>query len=285
MKSFTQLYSVLILLTIIACKQSPDYGYPEGDIELARVEDKTLMLSDIAALIPENSSSEDSAQVIRAFSENWAKEMVVLLSAEKAVSHDLNLDRLIKNYRESLLINNFEQKYVEKNLDTLITEEQLNQFYEEHQGHFISQEPLLKYWYAKIAANKSGLDKFYERWKNKNKNYIENYCSKMSNSYSLNDTLWIAASEIKQQLPQKLISRINFEKKGVFQANHNGFEYFLNINSVIKKGGEEPKEYITDKLIKLILHKRKTEMLDKLRDVLYSKALDDNLVQFFDEAK
>ena len=271
----------MISLSLFCCKNKTQQIYDVNDRVLAKIEDKTLMLSDIAALIPENSEAQDSLQIIRAFSENWAKEMVVLLSAEKAVSNDLNLDRLIKNYRESLLINNFEQKFIDKNLDTLITQEQLDEYYAEHKGHFISQEPLIKYWFAKVSAKRSGLDKFYERWKKSDKKYIQNYCEKKAEIFTLNQNNWFAASEFSQQIPQKLVSKINFEKKGVFQSNHDGFEFFLDIKSVIKKGEQEPQEFIINKLTKLILHKRKTEMLDKLRATLYDKALNDNLVKFY----
>jgi hypothetical protein len=268
-------------ITLFCCKNKTQAVYDVNDRILAKIEDKTLRLSDIAALIPENSESQDSAQIIRAFSENWAKEMVVLLSAEKAVSNDLNLGRLIKNYRESLLINNFEQKYIDKNLDTLITQEQLDSFYQQHKGHFISQEPLIKYWFAKISADKPGLDKFFERWKKADKKYIQKYCKTKAEIFTLNQDNWISASEFSQQIPQKLVSKINFEKEGVFQSNHDDFEYFLDIRSVIKKGEHEPQEFIIHKLTKLILHKRKTEMLDNLRSVLYDKALEDNLVKFY----
>lgn len=274
-------YCLGIICLLSACKWHQEDVIAENDRILAKIEDKVLKLSDIAALIPEGADSQDSSQVIRAFSENWAKEMVVLLSAEKAVSNDLNLDRLIKNYRESLLINNFEQKYVDKNLDTLITEEQLNNFYEEQKSHFISQEPLIKYWFAKVHEDKSGLDKFYERWKKGDTPKVKSYCEKKADIYHLNSSVWVTASSLSQQMPQKIVSRVNFEKKGVFQSNHDNFEYFLDIKSVIKKGEQEPKEYITNKLTKLILHKRKTEMIDNLRDVLYDKALEDNLVTFY----
>jgi len=276
------IYSIAMLTIVLSCQQKGlDNEQHTNDKVLVKLEDKALYLSDIQALIPENSNALDSNQIIRSFSENWAKEAVVLLGAEKSVPKDFNLERLVKNYRESLLINNFEKTYLEANLDTTVTAVQLKSFYEQHSYNFNTNEPLLKFWFAKIPAKRKGLDKFFERWKKNDREYVLDYCKENAAIFDLNDSDWNAVSKAKQFFPETLLKKISFEKKKNYQYNHNNFEYFLSIKSVIKTGDSEPMAYIEDKLIKLILLQRKSEMLDQLRKNLYQEALENNQVVFY----
>ena len=91
----------------------------------------------------------------------------------------------MKNYRESLVINNFEKDYIQQNLDTVVTEHQLSSFYDNHKSNFIASEPFVSFWFAKVSDKKLGLDKFYENWKKGNKDYIVDYCKKMLVSQNL----------------------------------------------------------------------------------------------------
>jgi len=272
----------VILTLLMSCKNEGLEEAPNADDKiLVKLENKALYLSDIQALIPQNSNAQDSNQIIRAFSENWAKEAVVLLGAEESVPKDFNLERLVRNYRESLLINNFEKTYLEANLDTAVTEAQLESFYEENSLNIITNEPLLKFWFAKIPAKKKGLDKFFERWKKKDLEYVTQYCEENASVFDLLDSEWQAVSQAKQFFPEALQNKIAFDKKKNHQYNHNDYEYFLSIKNVIKAGEPEPMSYIEDKLIKLILHQRKSEMLDGLRNSLYQQALEKNKIVFY----
>ena len=78
------LLGVLCLIaTLSACTEVKLEGSRTDDKLLASIGDKKLYLSEIAALIPENSTQQDSTLVLTAFAENWAREVVVLLNAEK----------------------------------------------------------------------------------------------------------------------------------------------------------------------------------------------------------
>lgn len=283
---WSQKYHIIVFLiaaSIISCRRdnTSEIERSPDDKILVKMEDKSLYLSDIKALIPANSSPTDSSQIIRSFSENWAKEIVLLLGAEKSLPKDFNLERLVKNYRESLLINNFEKTYLENNLDTVITAAQLENFYEEHKDNFVSNEKILKFWFAKIPANTKGLDKFFERWKKNDHDYIQSFCDKHADVFDLNDSVWNRESQTKLYFPEKLVKKLKFDGKKDFQSNHDDYEYFFTIKNVIKEGSNEPIEFVQDKVVKLILHQRKSEMLNNLRNELYKEAIENNQIVFY----
>jgi hypothetical protein len=272
----------MTLLSMGKCNQQSEAVVKPGDALLAEVEGNKLYLSEIDALLPENSSSMDSTRIITAFAESWSREMVVLMNAEKEVSRNIDINKLVKNYRESLVINNFEKDYIERYLDTLITEAQLESFYEENKSNFIASEPVLKFWFSKVPEKASGLDPFYRNWKAGKDELVLKYCKENSTNYVLSQDQWVSLSGVKQLLPESLISRINFSRKTNFQANHANEEYFFSIFDVTKEGEAEPLSFIRNKIIKLILNKRKTTLLEAFREELYKEAVRNNQIKFYD---
>ena len=89
-------------------------------------------------------------------------------------------------------------------------------------------------------------------------------------------------SQVKQFFPEALIKKVGFTRKNNFQSNYKNEEYFFSIYNVIKKGQPEPQSFIKDKLIKLVLHKRKTALLESLRTKLYNDAVKLNQIVFYD---
>ncbi len=262
----------------IACTQEQVVN--NEDILLAKISDKKLYLTEIESLIPENSNKEDSSNVIRAYAENWARETVILLEAEKSVAQDIDLDKLVKNYRESLLRHNFEKEHIEENLESKVTDVQIETYYNENKDHFIVTDPLVKCWVSKIDGTKKGLDKFYTDWKKGKKDKVKSFCDANAEFCILTDS-WQYLSEIKMYFPEKLLSKITLKSKSTFNGNQDGYEYFFYLKDIIEAGEVAPLEKVKDSIRKLILHQRKTALLDKYKEDLYEKNLKNKSVEFY----
>lgn len=262
-----------------ACNKSP--APIEGDTLLAKIGNKTLYLSEIESMIPERSTKSDSLRIMTAFAENWARETVVLLQAEKSLPDDINLDKLVKNYRESLLINNIEKDYVEKNLDKTVTMDQIESYYNSNKDLFLINDPLVKCWIAKVPEKTKGLEKFFRAWKNKKKKEVEKYCVENADLGVIEEETWNYLSELKLYFPSKLLDKLKFEKGKTFQDHYDSSEYFVNIFDVIKAGEESPLSMVKDKIVKLILHQRKQQLVQEFKESLYERELKNKKVEFY----
>jgi len=240
-----------------------------------------LYLSEIESLIPERSSQADSVRIMTAFAENWARETVVLLQAEKSLPEDINLDKLVKNYRESLLINNIEKDFVEKNLDTMVTMEQVETYYNHNKDLFLITDPLVKCWIAKVPEKAKNLEKFFKIWKRKKKKEVQQYCNQYADLGLIEEDTWNYLSELKLYFPSKLLDKVKFQKGKVFQDNYNNSEYFVYIFDVIKTGEESPLNMVKGKIVKLILHQRKQQLVLEFKESLYERELKNNKVEFY----
>jgi hypothetical protein len=264
---------------LCACKKSP--ASIEGDKLLAKVGSKTLYLSEIESMIPERSTEADSLRIMTAFAENWARETVVLLHAEKSLPEDINLDKLVKNYRESLLINNIEKDFIEKNLDTMVTVDQVESYYKDNKDLFLITDPLVKCWIAKVPEKAKGIERFYKSWKGKKKKDVEDYCRQYADLGVIEEETWNYLSELKLFFPSKLLDKIRFEKGKIFQDNYKSSEYFVYIFDVIKSGEESPLNMVKNKIVKLILHQRKQQLVMEFKESLYERELKNNKVKFY----
>jgi len=216
-----------------------------------------------------------------AFAENWARETVVLLQAEKSLPEDINLDKLVKNYRESLLINNIEKDFVEKNLDTMVTMEQVETYYNHNKDLFLITDPLVKCWIAKVPEKAKNLEKFFKTWKRKKKKEVQQYCNQYADLGLIEEDTWNYLSELKLYFPSKLLDKVKFQKGKVFQDNYNNSEYFVYIFDVIKAGEESPLNMVKGKIVKLILHQRKQQLVLEFKESLYERELKNNKVEFY----
>jgi len=275
MKFLTVSISFLLLC---ACAQEQIVN--TEDTLLAKISNKKLYLSEIASLIPENSTKEDSSNVIRAYAENWARETVILLEAEKQVAQDIDLDKLVKTYRESLLKHNFEKEHIEKNLDSKVTDVQIETYYKENKDHFIVTDPLVKCWISKIENTTAGLDNFKSNWKKGRKSKVKEFCETHAEFFFISDS-WQYLSEVKMYFPEKMVSKLNTKSKSTYNGEQDGYTYFFYLEEVVKAGEETPLEKVKDSIRKLLLHQRKTVLLDQYKEDLYEKNLKNKFVEFY----
>jgi len=123
-------------------------------------------------MIPTETSSEDSALIINAFIEHWARDAVVLKEAERNLPKDLDIEKLVEDYRASLLRDNFERMLIASELDTFVPREQIESYYGNAKGDYLLKTDLLRAYLVKLPADApERKEKFEALWKQPEANY------------------------------------------------------------------------------------------------------------------
>ena len=73
----------------------------------------------------------------------------------------------------------------------------------------------------------------------------------------------------------------NVNNKKQFIQKDSEFIYLFELRELISKTEIAPLAYIEDQAKKVILHKRKTQLLEELKDKLYDEALRNNGVSIY----
>lgn len=257
-----------------ACQKSGPHS--KNDRQLGRIYGKTLYLSDMDGMLPEGITGEDSTVIINTYVRYWMREMALLHEAEQNIPQDLNLEKLVADYRASLVKNNYGNLVMNRLLDSTVTNQQLQDFYEKNKDQYLLETPILRCRFIKAPRNAPGSDKAQDWWNsNKNSDFAElaRWCSQHAAVHHLQDSTWYNVDDIAAYMPQGTLTVDNVENRRDFIQRDDNFVYYFKLLEVVRKKEIAPLSYIEDQARKVILHKRKTELLEDLKDKLYQEAL------------
>ncbi|MEM6963348.1 MAG: hypothetical protein AAF573_01200 [Bacteroidota bacterium] len=274
------LYIFLLLVISWSGCTSADEVVEENDVELAKVFSKKLFLSELEGMVPEGSTPEDSTKIIRAEVERWVRETLLMQEAEKSLPPDLNIDELVRDYRSSLIRHNYEQFLVETQLDSLVTPQQLNDYYEKNKEHHQLQSSIVRCWLIKIPKSDSKIPDLRNWWNSNAADDFQNlkdYATQNATLYMLEDSIWYQINDVKAHLP----SGINLTSKQKQSPSDNDFQYFFKVLERISPKQIAPLAYIQDQVKKVILHKRKMVLLDQRKEELYDRETSKKNVKIF----
>ena len=252
----------------------------QDDILLASVEDREMYLSEVKEMLSTKNQS-DSLSQLNSYVESWIKRNVVLTEAEINFPENIDINELVEDYKSSLLLHNYRQVLVEKELDTTVTSEQEKEYYEANKDQYRLQNRICKGRVASIPEKAPKMEKFYRNWKKNDSLAISSYLQEYAVSRMDDDKKWYTADEFLTFLPHDSFKSSDFKKKGDLQKNHKDYEHFVKITSVIDQNETAPLSYVKESIRKLIIHQRKKQILDNIEQNLYQKYLKSNRIKVF----
>lgn len=122
------------IIAAVGLLLSCDYLSPQQSNEkvLANVDGKELWLSGIEQIFPDSISRKDSIELLKNYVNNWARKCLMAAKAEKELNDSQkNITQEVDNYKMMLLAYRYETQYIASNLDTLVTERELLDYYQQ----------------------------------------------------------------------------------------------------------------------------------------------------------
>lgn len=271
-KIFISVFTVMLLVSCSYFKTEP------VEEAVAKVGDNYLLKSDIKKILNSNISREDSLIVVNNYIQSWAQQQILLEKAKINLSEDKQseFEDLIKQYRADLFINAYKEGLIAKSMDTTVSQEELQYFYEEHKINFKLNEDLVKLRYINLPSGYADLDhakEAFQRFDKEDKEYLKNSAIKFK-AYTFNDSIWVKSSSVVQKIPQ-----INTDNKDSYLKKEHFFElsdslgvYLVAVNEVLNRTEMAPLEYVEPTVKKIILNKRKLEFIKNLEKDLLDEA-------------
>jgi len=260
-----------------ACTQVPNQQEGEKKQLLAKVYNKQLYASDLADILPEAYKPEDSVMVYNAYIENWLRDAVLMHEAEQKISKNINIDKLVQEYRSTLILHNYEQVIIQSELDSMISQEEIRRFYDDNKDNYQLESPLLRVKFMKIpidAVEIDMVDKWIDSEDMDDKVNLIEYCNTYAEVFYLNDDEWHELDKIKGHLPTNLFPNSTFSQVGNFiKRKDDRYKYYLRPLEIIPKNEAPPIDYIEKKARQVILQRRKSHLLEEHRENLYDKKI------------
>ncbi len=253
------------------------------DRAVARVYDNYLRVSDIEANLPAGLSYADSIDFARNFIEDWATNLLVLHRAELNLSEtQKNLDQQVKEYRNSLLRFAYQQEMLLQLLDTNISDEASQAYYDKEYAKYQLKQPIVQATYAYFVGEAPDSEKFIRAFRYgelpEEKDFIEDYCFQYAYDFQLNDTLWVSLENLESKLnitysgsPSRFLRFNKF-----YEIKEEGKWILVRFYNYLLEGAQAPLDYVKPEIESVIINQRKLEVLKQIEQDLYNDALRKN---------
>ena len=277
--------TIINLIVLCSC----DFINQENlDTPIARVNDSYLYQKDIKNLIFENTSKDDSTLIVTNFINRWATKQLLIdqsiinLTQEKQDAYN----NLVNQYKTDLYIEAYKSSIVAKQLDSIITFEELEKFYNQNKENFKLNDNLLKIRYIHIDENFSNTKELVEKFKRFD-SIDKNELTKLSikfKAFNLNDSIWIKNDLLIGVLPVLKQNNIQVLKKTNFtQLQDSLGVYLVKIEAVLKTNDIAPLSYVKPTIEQIVINKRKQEILKKIEKEITIDAIKNKNFELFTE--
>ena len=273
-----------LFFTILICTCGNQNTEAAADRLLAKVGNKTLYISEMKGMFPEGTTGEDSSIVLKNYIARWVRETVILNEAEKNAPKDLDINQLVRDYRASLLRANYEKVLVRRLLDSIVDQTELEAFYEKNQHLYQLQKPIVRCYFIKVSIPTPEAGRLRQLWNapiEESQIELQNYCKQYAQVSLLDDQLWYNVEEIAAQLPEGTLTVGNVGSKREFTQRDDHHQYFFRLFEIRNRKEIAPLSYIQDQARKIILHKRKIQLIEQAKEDMYQQELQRKNIEIF----
>ncbi|MBN1953188.1 MAG: hypothetical protein JW801_18430 [Bacteroidales bacterium] len=264
---------LLLLLSLVSCfKRGPD----PNEVPVAKVYDNYLYLSDLKGIVRPGIASEDSVQIIRNHIKRWINDQLLLHQAEQNLSnYEKELERKLNDYRTTLLIHKYKQSYIEQNLDTLVQEKEIQQYYHNYSSNFLLNKDMIKGLFI-ILPRSSPESWKPRRWYKSDSSddflELEKYCAENGIEMNYFEEEWIPLDNILDAMPRIYITPKQLLQRNYYEAMDSTNHYWLKISDSRAEGTASPLDIIRDDIRSILLNKKKFELIRELELNIFNDA-------------
>jgi hypothetical protein len=249
---------------------------------LAEVEGDYLFLSDLEGVVPHGLSRSDSIGLARNFINNWVKNRLMVVQAERNLTPEqLDFSKQLNDYRNSLIIYRYETLLIEQELDTVVTDAEIASYYQTHPGDFELKENILRAYFAIVNSETALMDSIMGVFSLPDSLALDSLLYFEKNvdlvSLEIDTTKWMSFFQFQQTIPILTYNQELFlNNNRLIHLEQNGLDYLVKVVDFKIKEDISPIEVERQDIRYIIINQRKTRLIKKVREDIYKKALYNN---------
>jgi len=272
-----------LLILIGSCKNT---GFNNSDTALARVYDTYLYTSDLDGLVPSNASTADSLSICRNYIDNWVKNQLLFYQAEKNLTGEQkDFSRQLEDYRNSLVIYKYESELIRQTLDTLVTEDETENYYQANQQNFKLNNNIVRVVFAQVnndSPKRERIKSLVESELEEDRDSLEFYCLRYAEDYEIVDEDWIIFNEFVMRVPlevDKPETYLNNNKFVEFQVESD--YYYVNFLEYRLSESISPLALERGNIQSIILNMRKKMLISAMKQEIFDNAMESNNFEYY----
>ncbi len=276
----------LCVLLLAGCERS-GISLPHRE-PLVKVIDRAVTREDVESQIPKGLSPDDS--LLRAGS-ILKKRIIDMLMDDVAYRNigdeKAEIDRLVNDYRRSLIRHRFQERLVNDRVSANIREYEQVAYYEANKEKFMLSENLIKGLFLKVPAKAPGLDslrQWYVSTSEETIEKVEKYSLQNALIYDIFYDRWVTLDEVIEKMPTRIANPAQFLKtNNRIETSDSVYIYFLHIADKLLVGNPAPFDYVKTQIHSMLVNQRKIDYLRDFGEKLYLDAVKNGHVKFVSE--
>ncbi|WP_292889185.1 hypothetical protein [Nonlabens sp.] len=267
---------IILFISVVSCgyftKETP------ADIVVS-LGKHYLDKDDIARLLPQGYTQQDSVQIVDAYISKWATAHLLMDNAVDNIPQErqVQLDQLIENYQIELYAQEYLGELTKQNLDTLISEKAILSFYETRKEDFKLNEDLVQFRYVQLDPLNTDLGKITKLFNKGDLTSLKELDSlKLSyRTYFLNDSIWVKKSALFDAINVINITneKLYIKENKTWKLEDSLGVYLVRFNKVLQRGDRAPLSYVKPTVKQVLLNKSKLAYIKKLEKDLLNDAI------------
>lgn len=290
----------LTLLALSSCARIEGYiaslRGEDTNPPVARVYDTYLYKNDLPDIVPSGSSAQDSAAIIGRYIDAWVTRQLILNTTELSMSEG-DLEKEMAEFRELLLTGRYEQHVISQRLDTVVSPQEILDYYNENKSRFILGKDILCWSYLPVTYCDNALRRKLRTAFARDKAPEEKRAGKKK-ADAAPTAAWNWQEGVKQVMTEAsynapfvqnewteietLLGKYDTDKDFAlnvaqragysFTAENNDGVYLGRVVRYVRRGSQAPLEYVRQQIKGIILNRRIDQTLRQAEAELRQEA-------------
>lgn len=272
---------MIVVVTAGGCdliRMKQDSAPGAGRKAVARVNDTYLYQDELAGIVSDRVSKEDSALRVQTYIDSWIRKQLLISQAMKTIDiNEAEVERKVLEYRYSLIGYEYQNFYINKNLDDSVSDADVQKYYNEHIDNFILKQNIVRGTFIVVpkgAPRTNRLKELIYSSKEKDITELRSFCLSFSTAYHIADSSWMEFDKLVVGSPlAEIPNKVQFLKSNpYYETSDTESLYYLKVDEYKISDNVSPLEFVKEEIKNIILNKRKVELAKKLEDDVYENA-------------
>ena len=236
-----------------------------------------LYASDLKGIVPEGTNPYDSLQRVNDFIDSWIMRRILIHQAENNLNkEELDLKKQLDEYRNSLVLYAYETQLINQKLDTVVSEDEITEYYEQNKEDFQLRNTIVRAVYVILKEDCKQLQAIEKLMSDPDTLLLQNLdvlATYYAEKSFLDVDTWLRLDELTRIIPIEILNPEHFFKKNRFVTlDADELIYMVRFEEYFLEESISPLAMERDHIRSIILTHRKKELIERMKTATYKTA-------------
>jgi HEPN domain-containing protein len=274
--------SIIILFSLLLLAGCNNKHSHIKRVPVAEVGKIVLYYDEMPKIIKHGINDSDSLALVQNYINKWAKRELLLQKAEDNLAPDLKneISKQLEETRANLVIYQYQRQMILEKLDTVLTDEELENYYAANENSFVLTSNIVKALFIKLPLETPDLNKIRVLVRSNDHNdmqKLESLCYQFAEKFDDFNEEWVPLDRLSVELKQDIDNEEDFLKRNTYlETTDSTSVYLISIRDYRLRASLAPFEYVKDDIKRIIWNTRRFEFIQSLENGIYNDAIKQN---------